>query len=720
MGTRGTLLCITLYAGLLLFSPFSLYEKASAETLAKESTTLKELNEPKKTLSVSLTDLEGSWRILNSRQVNALSNIGVVGAVDEPRALGLVLVEPIRDLTLNEYATALLENSTLSELLIESVDELEFNGYNSLRLVYSGDESNGRFRYLSYVFIAHGNAYQVVAGGPVGLATIDTLKPFSRAVRLKEETEGVALERHIKDDEGVGWQIRSGTLSHLLSGLQFKSEQGWHALVGDALKRINTEAIAGLSYPKGQLNILVFERPCPHPEEPSCLTWARQDLMSDLSLNEGEGSYEFKYLGQAQTFKTLTHQGGLYTYLLHSVVHEKRALLTLVWTLAPKQGRGSETNSSTPLSEDESAAILWHELQSGLSLINRMSPSMRLGLNVELAQTQSQAESAQAHDAWMWGRYHHFESGLSWSKPSGMWLVKVSPANPRTPKDRLLTIEAPRYGLKSQLRVVSGQHQNQKRSHQQLWSELSVQLGQSRGECSHPRQGLRLLAQVESNWTQCTFSKSVDSGQTQLSLEWVYQLDSFEVHGAMIHLLSWAPQFLFEGEADPVREALEHGLSVDSPAAVTASPSGELTDERLRYQLQNLPVGGTLRVRPSVSLGAVASLNEYHTSDLSFISFAVGEMDPSRLNELVERLAQNKKGVDGGLRPLEQSSAPTRQSFWYEGDQAERIIWQSDYPKIQRGALLVTAPPLVYGLVVVGEPAQVSKALKAKHLKILR
>lgn len=674
-------------------------------------------------LSASLSSLGGSWRILNAEQVSALSNIAVVGAVDDPRALGLVLVESIRGLNLTDYATAVLENSTLDELLIESVDELEFKGFKSLRIVYSGDESNGRFRYLSYIFLAHGKAYQVVAGGPVGLVTAQTLEPFSRAVAFTEMSDTAIIKRRVADITGLGWRVKSGVFSHVLSNLKIASGEGWSPIVGEALSRINGEAIAGLQKTSSQLNILFFDRPCPHSDRTLCLIWARQDLMSDLNLEEGVGSFDFNYLGEPRTFIRLTHQGGLYSYLLNEQIVADRVLQTLAWTISHNREKPKENDErsivETAKSVEDHSALLWGSMQSGLSRVSKMGREERLKLNVELIKTPADRVSVEAMDSWMWGLYHHFESGLRWSKPSGMWRVNLSSAYPRSPRDRLLTIETPRYGLKSQLRVISGHHLRAHRSHDRLWGELVAQLLETRGQCASPDKGQRPLAGTKSHWTRCLFKKvSIENG-VSLSREWTYQLDSFEAHGAVIHLLSWAPKSLFEKEAEPAREALERGLKINLPATVALSPHGVMSDERLRYEVR-FPSGGTLRVHPTTSLGSVASQAEYHTADLSLVAFAVGEMKSSKLAELVNQITKSQRKVSSSKGERSSAAVPVRTQFWSHGERGERLRWSHESGPVQRGAILISAPPLVYGLVAVGRAESVEEALKGDRLKILR
>ena len=87
-------------------------------------------------------------------------------------------------------------------------------------------------------------------------------------------------------------------------------------------------------------------------------------------------------------------------------------------------------------------------------------------------------------------------------------------------------------------------------------------------------------------------------------------------------------------------------------------------------------------------------------------------------------LSHGQQVLPGGLRRGRMKTSydqlninekpPTR------GERGERLRWSRESGPVQRGAILISASPLVYGLVAVGRAESVEEALKGDRLKILR
>ena len=691
-------------------------------------------------LSIQLKVPGPSWTKLTEAQVKNLSNIAVAGAIDAQRALGLVLVEPIKHLNLTDYATAVLEQNSLSELLVESVNEVNFQGFSALRIVYSGDEANGRFRYLCYVFIHEHKAYQIVAGGPVAVTTADSLEVFSKAIslNLSNQKQKTSLTQP-QNKHGVGWQDKNGTFLHSLSGVKATKLPAWAMLTGEQLKRVNKQAFFGFVHSESQLHMLLFDRPCPHPDENQCLTWTKDELWQDLGLKENIGTYDFKYLGEQRSFQSLEHENGRYSYLHHVLIKEGRALHTLVWTLNP-------TNTVNTQDQD----LLWRLLPEGLSAFSWLTTLEKQSVLLNLQNLEEQGQIAHSKATWLWGKYHHFDTGLTWERPPGLWEVKPEKIPLLNKNDALLSIAALRYGLKTQIRIVMGHSQRKNKVHQTLWQELNEQLKNHRGTCQDKTTGKRLLAHAEALWSKCTFRRlSALKSPKKTWIEWTYQLDTIEAFGGLIHLLSWAPKHLFEGEGKVVREGLEDGLKLGQPAGVIfnvgsdLSPNNqkrELWDERFRYKLKNLPLHGRLKVRSSLPLGQTSSLVEYGNEHISMMSFVVGEMEPKKLATLIDQLAKTNFLYQNKARSIESStkrkslpikakpqeakrsdntSTLKRRKIQRQGYEGEILFWQEDNSLVHRSALLLTAPPLVYGIVIVGDSNGAKYLLKKNNFELL-
>ena len=670
------------------------------------------------------------WTPLSFDQIQKFSALGVVGGIKSRSILGLVLVEPATRMSLNDYAQALLDGSPLKELLVESLEEVTYLGHRALRIVYSGDEANGRSRYVNYVFLLEGKGYQVIAGGRVGVAPVEQLEEFSQGVQLTERPDRAPTpKRKARDETGTSWVLSAGRFQDALSGLKITPRGAWRIASGAQVKKLNPDATAGLIHLEEQLYILFFDRPCPRGQPELCIAWSTTERFTDLGVRPAqEGTLGWSYLGETRYFTPLYAPQKNYVYLYHSHVAEGRVLETLVWTVTPSSSH--DEDSASAARRAVASPQLWAALPDGLSQISLLSPVERQSLLTKIYRTRRglpRGELVRPYESWMRGRYHHFDAELTWDQPPGLW--RVTPSRSRAhlgPRDALYTIEAPRYELMTQLRIVNNRHDSVKKAHKRMWRSALAELEPSYGRCLKPTHGSRVIANTSSRWTRCVFtpqkySQVTDHKLTKRQRSWTYQLDTLRSGGSLVSLLSYAPTALFTHQLEVIREALEGGFQVQRPAGVVFDQRRTLTDERFRYQLLNLPADGTLRVKPLLGLGTAASLIEYHTPEVTILSFAIGNVKRQTVEHLIQDLSRNLSS-DTARRinthpPTRRPDELERQRVWVDGLAAERLSWPTQ-GDISQGALLVESAPLMYGVVAVGDPQAVRTALKSTHLKL--
>ena len=128
------------------------------------------------------------------------------------------------------------------------------------------------------------------------------------------------------------------------------------------------------------------------------------------------------------------------------------------------------------------------------------------------------------------GEIPHFSSGLNWSRPIGLWQLEVASSSPNLDQEQV-NINAPRYGINAQVKIINSYQLKASEAHQYLWLELKKQLSETRGLCAQGSQGTRLIAQSKSTWSRCTFRHRTNEtslpNQTGVDIAWTYQLDSF-------------------------------------------------------------------------------------------------------------------------------------------------------------------------------------------------
>jgi hypothetical protein len=332
----------------------------------------------------------------------------------------------------------------------------------------------------------------------------------------------------------------------------------------------------------------------------------------------------------------------------------------------------------------------------------------------------------------MRGRYHHFDAELTWDKPPGLW--RVTPSQSRNhlgPRDALYTIEAPRYELTTQLRIINNRRDSVQQSHQRMWSSAIKELEPDYGRCLKPTHGSRTIAGLATQWTRCIFTpqkraQATDVKLTRRQRSWTYQLDSLRSGGSLVSLLSFAPTLLSTQNMKVIREAMEEGFQAQQPAGVVFDQRRTLTDERFRYQLLNLPPNGTLRVKPLLGLGTAASLVEYNTPDVTILSFAIGKIKRKGVEKLIKELTHNISATalsetSRQASALSQSKIGRlkRRRVWVGRHAAERLSWPTQSDDLAQGALLIESAPLMYGVIAVGTPKSVDAALKSAQFKLL-
>lgn len=648
---------------------------------------------------VALGSLGEGWLLLDARQAKELSPNAIGGAVYRQKLVGLILKEPVKRMGLEDYATALINHTPLDALLIESVDEVQFLGYPALRVTYSGDEAGGRFRYLNFIFFIEDFGYQVITGGKVGIATPDLLSTFAQSVKLStlKQTPDT-LEKHTEILRG--WRLKDQSLEDAISGIKLSPSEGWRLLDRAHLRHLNPEAIAGMLHPERQIYFLLFDRPCPTAQADECAAWISEERRRDLKLQLHDDTLDFSVLGTPRAFQRLSHQEGTYEYLYHVIVQEGRGLELLAWTTAP--------SADQPPSSIED---LWGNFSSVFESLSLLTPAQKQSLLAQTYQASSHEskEFITAYDSWRKGRYHHFDTGVVWHGPSGIWRVSRERQRERDSSgDRLLDIHAPRYGLHSQLMIKQGWRGSSTQAHEETWRALLSQLAEPRGVCIHPEMGQRALGSKPSVWVRCTLHRGPQEAP-EWKRAWTYQLDTIRVEGAVVHLLSWAPTPLFQGAAKVPRERLEDQLSFSQLAGVTYQEGLGWTDERFRYRVLPLERGGRLRIRHRSGLGDASSLVEYHTPQLTLISFAVSEVRPDQLTPFLNRLVSPQ---------VTSQTAPSSQKVWIKGRSTQKLSWP-DVNGLSSAAIIFTDDGVLYGLVAVGLAEKVSAALHGSPLELI-
>lgn len=639
------------------------------------------------------------WRLLSRDEAKQLSGIATLGAVEPGRSFGLVLVEPSRGLSLDEYAQALLNNSPLEELLIEVADAITYQGQESLKLIYSGDNEEGaRVRYHSYVFIRDGYAFQVSAGGRVGVVSPQELEAFSKAVELLPGPVTGSKEelKPLQDAHGLTWRSLGGRFESLLGSFTMTPPAGWSVQVGDAAHAVSpiasltmTKRVAHAGQPELDLSLLISARACPDEAE-RCAAWARAELIEAFELTlRNEGQLEWRTFGQPTAFELFDREGTPFSYVLSTLVREDEVLQILAWTL----------KSQVPHA--------WAPLPEALKGLSGLSSSERSALRATLSSTARsergaalRGDSIDDTSAWLGGRYEHEAFGVSWRLPSGLWSAQQ---RARGQALSVFAFEAPLFGLKGQLRL-SRRGGGLIEAHAEAVSALKRELG---GALQSSQSGQGKLGGALSHWTELE-----GTGPRPLR----YRLHTSLKGGVAAYMITWAPAPRFPRLAIEQAEAQlslgnpSPGFSMNTRCETPERCRTQLTLSSMRFALTGLPPGGDVTFNPSASVGERSMSLTYSAGDALIGAVAVGHTRADALDPLAIAATQR-------LIPKLEGATLSPERVWVDGREARLLSWLS--PEGEVKLYFIKRPPLIYGYFVIapqGHPLLQSGQVKLSLL----
>jgi hypothetical protein len=186
------------------------------------------------------------WKLLREHDASRLNPDAIAGAVNSSDAgYGIVLVERLPGTTL-EQAQAMVWSAVLTDSVIESEIDLEFQGIAAKRRAFTASVGGQPFRYLATIFIHQDHLYQLLSwSSDVASANSSTeLLRFHDAFELLDgEIRGRdSIHAPIVDADGVGWRIRDGRYEGALSELRVRPSAGWRFVIGSELELLGTDA----------------------------------------------------------------------------------------------------------------------------------------------------------------------------------------------------------------------------------------------------------------------------------------------------------------------------------------------------------------------------------------------------------------------------------------------------------------------------------------------
>ena len=646
---------------------------------------------------VQINQPNARWRLLSRDRARRLSPLAIGGAIDPGRSFGLVLIESVASLKLEEYAQALMDHSPLKEVLVEEALEVKYQGHDAIKLTYSGDTQGARYRYVSYVFFKERYAYQVSAGGAVGMTDLEALEAFAQAVIiLSGPVKSMSADQtRVEDQVGIGWRVERGAFEGVYPPVRITPPKGWRLVVGDELKLISAEAVVGLARVNPEVWVVISQHPCPAPEADRCARWLRTALEETFELKPLTDALSFKLFQRDEDFFRYLHSSGTFSYLHHLQLDQLgQATQVMAWTLKGQEERA------------------WSALPEALSALKKLTSPELKALESQLKSDEQnrrtgfeRGDRVRRDERWVDGVYRHHLLHVLWKKPEGLWRVNLT--SPEGHEVSVLEIEAPRDGLFSQIRFSKARAPSLKTGHRVMWDALMRDLSTQTPKNSKLKvsAGEAPLMGGQGLWSEVTFGRDRPI---------LYRLHSAIEDGIAVHVLSWSPAPIFNRAA---LNTVISTLEVSPHERAIHFDGARFEDRRARFALENLPSGATLDWAPEVGVGSTSSGVSLYTAEVTLGALAVAQGRSSSPKSMLDAISERVVARFGLKGP------PEVREVHVDGASATLLKWrlpmkEGDTP--QAFALyLIDRAPMMYGYFVFAPPESPYITEGAQRFKLL-
>ena len=606
---------------------------------------------------VAVKDLGATWQLLNTDAAKKLSPLARLGAVEAGRTLGLILVESAAGLNLEQYAQAVINHSPLNELLIERAEEVDFQGLDAIRLLYTGETPQGRFRYLNYLLLREGYGYQISAGGRIGDVTDASLNHFSTHVTLLKGPLTPQDQHTLANRRGGLWRLQNGRFESIKDSIRISPIKGWRMITGMDARALYNGSDIVLSLEDPAVHIAFATHPCPSSDATECTHHYLKEFERTAPVQSlGDGRIE-QLDAQALQLNRYAGSDGTFNYLHGIRVYQKQALEVVAWTL----------------NHQEDTA--WTVLSQALSAVQFLSQKERVKLQIELQTSDAPNERwFTDQDRYMDGVYQHFKSGVIWRRPGGLWELSKLP----TTEGVGLQLYAPRHAHLAQIWIQKGDNSTLSDQHALRWANLMRDI---------PLQDEPQVFKSQGSY--------VSTARTSGDHPRRYRLMSRVAKGSMIHIIHSAPDALF---TTAVQRQIEENLTFTNTVGALSFNRGRYTDHRFGFSITHLPEGGSLMLHPMLAAGDSSTMMSYHTPDGALFSgFAVSSSRPLEDQRLLSNISAAL-----GLTASPTKLAPPKE-VWLHGVPARKWTWVSPEGQVQ--IYLLNIPPLIYGFLTLSSQA---------------
>jgi hypothetical protein len=344
------------------------------------------------------------WKLLRERDAASLNADAIAAAIHTvDGTCGIVMVERLPGTTL-EQALELLWHEPLPDQVIESEQDLEFQGVPAKRRVFTAKVQGQTFHYVTTVFLHQDHLYQLMSWSLVG-EQLQARLAFHEAFELLEgEVRGrsKAAREPLTHFDGVGWRIHDGRYESALAGLRLALPDGWRFIVGAELDQMQTDADIIVTNEHANMFVALTVERAPTGRLAALAELARQNFLD----------------GQAPLGDPLPRQ--LAGQKVELRRYEQAPLGFLHGVYMGDDAITSVTAWYPHALYDNAIA----SIDAVLGELEALPASERASLHEQLLDTPKRQRRFHADRAFRAGEFVDFAHQLRWTMPSGMWLIE--------------------------------------------------------------------------------------------------------------------------------------------------------------------------------------------------------------------------------------------------------------------------------------------------------
>jgi hypothetical protein len=606
------------------------------------------------------------WQFLDQKKSKQISSLGIIGATQpQTQMLGMILVEKVGNMPLEEYAQAIFDVSPLKDIQIEEVTEIDFQKNKAIQMIFTAENQQKRFKYINIITIRQGFAYQCVVAGPSAWTKMDDLISFINAIQLLDgKIEEPVFQRLLADQKTQTWQISNQTFESIF-GFSVKAPPQWRLLVGKELAQINGEAEVGLMFQDPQIHVLISKNPCPVQNDVLCGEYFQKEIQKNLSLGAQKESFELQI--QKEKMKISRFEHTHYQYYYGNQVIKGMATQFLAWGIL---GQTEIVTEYLKLLPDFVQPLTTVELSA---------------LKAKLVDQKRQYDFIDSEASLIEGEYRHYQHQLKFQVPIGIWQSEKLQGEQAKGWEvgknqssifhlKAVEFDFDAYLISEQIHCVS-----QDAYHQKAWAQLSMRLG-----LSIQKQGTGQLIENQSIWTQ----GSKKDGELSLT----YRLHTVCENGIGIQLLTTAPTVLF---TLPLIMQVESGLSIDAKQAYISIENQKYIDQRFLFEINGIDFNQEkldlkhldFKIAALSTSLSLSTENEImHVMAMSNLMNQEAQNDFSALENIIIDQVSQKHGTP----------PQSIETIFHQGLPAKKVVWHLD--QIEQHLIVVVKAPILYAI----------------------